>query len=138
MGRWTELEHTADVALRVEGADLADLFVSAVRGCFALIGSATFASSETRTVEITARADDPAERLRDVLRGFLREFDRDGFFATEIRATDDGRVARLTAVGGSFDPARHEFRTEIKGVTWHGLRVERHGDDWQADVVFDV
>ena len=138
MGSWTEIEHTADVALRVEGDDLADLFAAAVQGFFALIGSATFASSETRTIEITARAEDSAERLRDVLRGFLREFDRDGFFAIEVRADDDGRVARVTAIGGSFDPARHEFRTEIKGVTWHGLRVERRDDGWQADVVFDV
>jgi SHS2 domain-containing protein len=138
MGRWTELEHTADVALRVEAGDLADLFASAVRGFFAVIGAVEFGPGEIRTVEITARADDAAERLRDVLRGFLREFDRDGFFATNVRASDDGRVARVTATGGTFDPARHEFRTEIKGVTWHGLRVERRDDGWTAEVVFDV
>ena len=138
MGSWEELDHTADVGLRVEAADLGDLFGTAALGMFALIGAAEPDPGEPRTVEITARADDAAERLRDVLRGFLREFDRDGFFATDVHASDDGRVARVTATGGTFDPARHEFRTEIKGVTWHGLRVERRDDGWTAEVVFDV
>ncbi|MGH7805053.1 MAG: archease [Candidatus Binatia bacterium] len=138
MGRWTELEHTADVGLRVEAGDVGDLVATAIRGMFDVIGSANFPAGERRAIEIEAHGETAAERLRDALRAALREFDRDGFFAVEARGADDGQVTRVTAVGGAFDPARHEFRTEIKGVTWHALRVEQRGAIWQADVVFDV
>ena len=138
MGSWTELDHTADVGIRVEADDLGDLFATAAMGMFALIGEASFSPSETRSVEIEVRADFPAERLRDLLRRFLAEFSRDDFFATEVRVTDDEKLTRAHAAGGRFDPARHEFRTEIKGVTWHGFVVERTGTRWCAEIVFDV
>ena len=138
MGTWEELEHTADVGLRVEGDDLGDLFATAAFGMFALIGEASFAPDEIRPVELEVRGDTAAERLRDFLRALLAEFAREGFFPTEIRVSDDGSTTRATGTGGRFDPARHEFRSEIKGVTWHGFRVERSGDRWRAEIVFDV
>src|SRR5687767_7870247 len=115
MGSWSELDHTADVGLRVEGADLGDLFATTVLGMFALIGTAEFAAGDTRTFEISVEAEGPEERLRNLLRRVLAEFDRDGFFPVNVRVRDDGRTAKATAVGGRFDPLRHEFHTEIKG-----------------------
>jgi SHS2 domain-containing protein len=105
---------------------------------FALVGEASFAAGETREIEIEVEAEDPAERLRGVLRRLLAEFDRDGFFPVTIDAADDGRRSRVRAVGGAFDPGRHLYRSEIKGVTWHGLRLESVADGWIAEIVFDV
>ena len=36
------------------------------------------------------------------------------------------------------DPARHEFDMEIKAITYHGLKVERDGDGWLAEVIVDL
>lgn len=138
MGSWEELEHTADVSLRIEADDLADLYATGARGMFALIGAASFAPAELRTIELEVRGESPHERFRDVLRRLLAEFSRTGFFAAEIRVRDDGKATHVVVEGGRFDPARHEFRTEIKGVTWHGLRVEHRDGGWRAEVVFDV
>ena len=46
----------------------------------------------------------------------------------------------LTAkVGGeTIDPERHEIYTEIKAVTYHGLRIEQKGSRWYAEILFDV
>lgn len=45
----------------------------------------------------------------------------------------------VARVGGETTaPGRHALLTEIKGVTFHGLRIERDGTGWQAQVLFDV
>ena len=33
---------------------------------------------------------------------------------------------------------RHELDMEIKAITYHGLKVERDGDGWLAEVIVDI
>lgn len=136
--RFEEIEHTADVALRVWGSSLAELFANAGEGMFSLIGRAVFAVSELTERELCVEGDQAAELLHGWLSALLAEFNRDGFFAIgfDVRPTAGGCTGRVT--GGRFDPARHEFFTEIKGVTFHGLRVRPDAQGWRAEVVFDV
>jgi len=53
--------------------------------------------------------------------------------------TDQEVKAVLRAVGEPIAAFRGEFRTEIKAVTFHGLKMERGADGlWRALVVVDV
>ena len=45
---------------------------------------------------------------------------------------------RAEAQGEPIDPQRHELDMEVKAVTWHGLKVERAGDRWLAEVIVNV
>jgi SHS2 domain-containing protein len=47
---------------------------------------------------------------------------------------------QLTAevAGERVDTARHTLYTEIKAVTFHGLRIEQAGAGWQAQIIFDL
>lgn len=136
--RFEELEHTADLGIRVFGADLAELLTSAAEGMFSLIGSAAFRPEELRSLEISIESHDPTDLLVLWLQRLLREFNLSGFFLTacDVRATPAGCSG--TVRGGTFDPRRHEFRSEIKGVTFHGLAVASIHGGWQAQVIFDV
>jgi SHS2 domain-containing protein len=40
--------------------------------------------------------------------------------------------------GERLDPARHQIFTEIKAVTFHGMRLERGEKGWEAQIIFDV
>ena len=46
----------------------------------------------------------------------------------------------LTGVarGEPIDPDRHELDMEVKAITYHGLKVERDGDGWLAEVIVDI
>ena len=46
----------------------------------------------------------------------------------------------LTAVGRGepIDFVRHEIDTEIKAITWHGLKIEHVEDGLQAEVIVDI
>jgi SHS2 domain-containing protein len=137
--KYEELEHTGDVGLRIRGTSLAELFVHAAEGMFSLIGRASFAEDELRTRRLEIAVVDRAEDLYQWLRALLLDFNLHGFFPTQISLDfQPGRISALLR-GGTFDPARHDFFTEIKAVTQHGLRVvgEASGP-LEAEVIFDV
>ena len=45
---------------------------------------------------------------------------------------------KATAWGEPMDPARHVLSHEVKAITYHGLGVERDGDDWIAEFIVDI
>jgi len=136
--RYEEIEHTADVALRVRGRTFPDLLAAAAEGMFSLVGAARFEESETTLRSVPISGGSAEERLHAWLRACLRAFNVEGFFPVEIRIESEaaGLVGRLR--GGRFDASRHEFRSEVKGVTLHGLAVRETPDGFEAEIVFDV
>lgn len=138
MRRFEEMEHTADTGIRAYGSNLAELLEGAAEGMFSLIGRATFRPEDVRALEIRIDSRSAEELLHLWLRRLLREFNLTGFFLSGcvIQATPAGVCSTIS--GGTFDPERHEFRGEIKGVTLHGLTVAIGDGEWRAEVIFDV
>lgn len=143
------VEHTADLALEVEASSLPELFDRAARGMLALIERAELheapeaptagcapapAATEEQVVELAA---DGATRLlvlwlRELL--FLHQARHLAYRGAEFERFDEQRLrARLRLEPGAFTAVR-----ELKGVTYHGLEVERRGAGWWARVIFDV
>ncbi|MBI5213827.1 MAG: archease [Nitrospirae bacterium] len=40
--------------------------------------------------------------------------------------------------GEEFDIDRHERRLLVKAATYHNIRVEKTGDKWEVEVIFDI
>ena len=59
------------------------------------------------------------------------------FCRFEIRELDD-RHLKAEVHGEDIDLRRHGVHTEIKAVTFHGLKVERENGVWTAQVLFDL
>lgn len=133
-----EIEHTADLAIAVDGGDLAELFARSGLALFALlIEPGTVRGSERRRVEAAGR--DAEDLLHEWLAVLLGDFYVDGFVAAEITTrVVDGRRVEADLVGERFDRARHGAVREIKAVTYHGLAVRRTAAGWEARVTFDV
>jgi SHS2 domain-containing protein len=142
----TALDHAADVGLAVDGATLPELFQRAALGAMWLVleRDPTPAPPETRTVELV-EPDLPA-LLRAWLRALLFWEETEGFVVRDVSlsfapaplcATRDGQAFGLHGrVSGVMD--RGPRVREVKGVTLHGLRVERVGESWSGRVIFDV
>ena len=131
-------EHTADVGMRASGGSLAELFAHAARGLVALVAE----DSALRPVEARAvrlRAASVEELLHAWLTELLVWFDTDRFLPAEYALGSVSATALEGEVRGErFDPARHVYGTEVKGVTRHQFHVQQHAGRWEAQVIFDV
>lgn len=131
-------EHTADLGLRIRAGDLNWLFEDAARALF----SAILANPESveAVEELTFQIE--GTRHEDLLFDWLDEllftFDtrKMVFGEFQVRLHEAGLAA--TARGEPIDPRRHQLDMEIKAITYHGLKVERDGDGWLAEVIVDI
>jgi len=134
MGRWQELDHTADLVLHVWGRDLTDLFVAAATGMFSLLAVAAPAGAPVR-FELHLAALDAESLLIDWLNELLYLCETQDFvgsdfvFATLTPTELHAEVAGLP-VG--------ERRADIKAATYHMLAVVAVEAGYEAEVVFDV
>jgi SHS2 domain-containing protein len=135
---YRQLPHTADLAWRLWGKDLPELFENAGGALSATLTDRRYLRRRaTREVRLTA--DDREALLVDWLNHLLYLFDIEGFLGRDFQVvslTDEGLEARVT--GESFDPDRHPARTGVKAATYHELSIVPAGDGWQATVVLDL
>ena len=131
-------EHTADIGIRARSSTLNGLFEDSAKGLFSVIltNLDSIRCVEPTTIELAGdRRDD---LLFDWLAELLYTFEtrRMLFGRFEVRLSESGLSA--VAWGEPFDTARHELDTEIKAVTYHGLKVEPEGEGWLAEVIVDL
>lgn len=158
----TFLDHTADVGLDVVAPTLAELFGRTATGMACLIHGAdragdahpaADAQADPAAVEaarsgggpgetdalrrrVTLAADDLPALLRAWLREVLHWHEAEGLTPRRVAfaaLTESSLEAAVTLAPDPLEPIR-----EIKGVTLHGLAVERRGRGWAARVIFDV
>jgi SHS2 domain-containing protein len=108
--------------------------VIALAAVFVELGEA--APRDQRSIVVEAATD--ADLMHDLLTELLHIFIVDGFIWCDAAVEEADRGLRVRLRGEPFDPARHEFRTEIKAVTYHQLTVEELSDGWHARIIFDV
>ena len=129
------VEHTADWALRVRGANLSQLFAQAAVGLCSLLveESETIPGDETRILDIEAYDAESllVEWLNEL--AFLAEMEMlvfPGIHIQEISSTQlsaevsGGRVSRLNG--------------HIKAVTFHNLEILEREGGLEVTIVFDV
>lgn len=131
-------DHTADVGIHVEARTLPELFADAGRALVSLLvdDPGAFRELESRSIELhSVRPDD---LLFDYLGELLYGFSKDGFVpAQQDIETERGRLrARLR--GERFDPDRHRGGSEVKAITYHGLKLEPTAGGYVAEVIVDI
>ena len=131
-----ELEHTADVRLRVKASTLEGLFSEAARAMMVVMYGSAEPGPMRRKIEV--RAPD----LESLMHAFLSEI----LYVSEVEEMvvsgaevilSEGRVKGDLA-GEPFSPARHRGGMEIKGISLSGLTVYRDNHTYILEVIFDV
>jgi SHS2 domain-containing protein len=131
-------EHTADLGIRVRAADLNSVFADAATALFAAVVDGLDAVRPLQHVAIAIDGTELDYLLFDWLRELLFRFDAEHLVLSkfDVRVTETGLTA--TARGEPLDLARHVLSHEVKAITYHGLRVEREGAGWVAEVIVDI
>lgn len=134
-----DLEHTADVGVRVRGSSAEEALARLVLAQGALLagGGAAVVEREERM----AVAGDGA--LAGMAVAFLRELLFR--FATERLLPAACEVHRVSPEGAEatvgfarYDPEVHAEGMDLKAVTWHAARLAPEGDGWVGQVVWDI
>ena len=131
-------EHTADLGLRVRAPDIDTVFSEAAQCMFSAIVEDPATVRHLQKIDIQLQGDDREFLLFDWLRQLLYHFDAEHllFSKFDVRVTGAGLTA--SAWGEPLDRTRHNLEHEVKAITYHGLRVEKAGDEWVAEVIVDI
>jgi SHS2 domain-containing protein len=136
--KYRQLPHTADMAWRLRGDSLPELFENAAGALTATMTDRRFLRRREKR-QITVESPDREALLVDWLNHLLYLFDVEGFLGREFHITSltDQRLEAV-AWGEGFDPERHPEKTAIKAATYHHLEIGPRGDGWQATVILDL
>jgi SHS2 domain-containing protein len=136
----TELEHTADVLFRVSAPTLPLLYAEALRALMQTIYGGCRGSGD-QTCACTVSAGDQVALMQEFLSEVLYLSEVKGlvFCRAEISLTqqDDEHTLNAVLIGEPFDQAVHAG-SEVKGISFYGLSIEKVENAYQLDILFDV
>ena len=129
-----EIEHTADIAIRVRGRDLAELFANAAYGMACQLADPD-AVTQTNEQQIELDAYDTESLLVSWLEELLYLGEREEciFAVFDVLQVSPTQL-RATVRGGPVE----EHGAHIKAVTFNELEIVRTDAGYETTVVFDV
>ena len=140
------LDHVADIRFIAYGNTLENVFENAAKAMFFVIADIkNIEPKHSFPIEIEA-AD-----LENLMVNFLSEllflFDAEEILFGQIDVkeikiieTDGEKTYVVTAVaaGEPIDNKKQNFKTEVKAVTYNGIRVDKTPDGFETEVVLDL
>lgn len=130
---YEEVEHTADIALRVWGEDFQALLTQAAKGLYALMGIIP-ASSSCKETSFSILQAPPETILVDFLTELLYLAEEAGLILDNFSYDEGINMLAISAVGYKI------FTQErfIKAVTFHNLTIEGTSAGFETTITFDV
>lgn len=136
------IDHTADVAIIAYGNSIEDLFESACLGW-------KFISLETQieNFELSKKFLFSSSSYEELLIELLNELNfqlyANKFVFLKINKltltkVDSSIQLNVEAAGQKYNPEIHTIKEEIKGVTFHQIKIENVNGIFQTKIVFDI
>lgn len=137
MVRVEQIDHTADVGLRVEAGSLDELFTASARAMFEVIADLDNVRNQL-AIRVNLQADDVESLFVKWLSelNYRHTTEEMLFSQFKIRELNEQRIS--ASAWGEPIRAEHVIHTEIKAITYHHLKVEQRGASWYAQFIFDM
>ena len=137
--RYQLIDHTADTGIRVFGKDPAELFSRAGEALFDIIFGLENISGAQKGGRVEVGGEDFPDLMVGWLGKLLLKFELDDFLSSRFDIIHlDEKHLSADVFGERFNPRAHKALAEVKGVTYHGLKVGQKDGLWTAEVIFDV
>ena len=138
MKRYETFDHTADLGVRDFGQTCEEVFANAAYALFDLLTDLNHVR-ENLSYDLRVEAADREELLVRWLSELLFLSESRGYLFKKFSFSHlDQTSLQAEARGETFDPSRHEFKTEIKAVTYHQVEVKEKDGKWGARIIFDI
>ena len=136
------IEHTADVGIKAHGSILTELFENAARGMFSVItrgGANPQGSQVEKNIEINKDAGELEDMLVSWLSELLYIFNREKICFNSFKITGlNNNSLKAAATGVNIDLYQSDLYTEIKAVTYSGLKIKKASGGYEVEIIFDV
>ncbi len=126
------------LAVKVVGNSQADLFANSA---FALFDVMT----DVDKIEIKEHLPLEVEGVDrdDLMVNWMREllylYQGSGYLLREFQVREvKDTLVKADVCGEKIDPDRHEIKKEVAAVAYHQSRMEKTGNQWTAQLVFEV
>ncbi len=138
MKKYQTFDHTADLGIRIFGRTFEEVMTNAAFALFDLLTDLDRVQ-ETLSCTIHVEAAEREELLVRWLSELLFLCETQGYLFKRFQFShlDQGSLQAL-AHGEIFTPTRHEFKTEIKAVTYHQAALREIDGGWEGRVIFDI
>lgn len=142
MEKYKILEHPADIRVQAFGKTKEELFLNALKGMVEVLGPKIKDKKQKIKNKISVKSMDLNALLVDFLSEVLyltqinkRIYNDIKFFKFISPSNSSGR-AELK--GELFGNNVESFGEDIKAVTYHGLKIEKQNNQYQATILFDI
>jgi SHS2 domain-containing protein len=133
---YEELDHTADIRLRVRSPSPDSLFAETALAMMQIV------YGESRPGQIERTIGLESGNIENLLLDFLSEVlfisEVDYIVFSSLTVHISGNSLRAQLAGEPFDPERHRGGTEIKGISYSGLSIVKEDEGYVLDILFDV
>ena len=138
MKRYEQIPHTADIAVRVYGKNLKELFVNAAYAMFDIIADLEGLKTPL-SIDVKLNAPSKEELLISWLDELLYNSCTKSiiFSEFEILSLDDKNITAKVK-GRSIGDNKNRLKTEIKAATYHDLKIKKTPSGYSVSIVFDV
>lgn len=141
-GKYIFIEHTADIAVDVEGETFEDLFeASAAAWKEAILEEVSLSDKEERTIDLLENS------IEELLVSFLNEINfllqvkkwiTNSIKSIEILPEENGISLKAAVSGELFNDDKHLLKEEIKSVTYHQMEIKKINQHYMTRIVFDI
>lgn len=133
--RYSILEHTADLKIKVFGKDLPELFSNAALAMAEQLKPGIRPPIEGKWEKIEIKSSDLEPLLVDWLSEILYRSDVNHRVYAEIKIEEISERELKAKIRGTSIGKKD---LDIKAVTYHGLEIKQIGNYWEAVIIFDV
>ena len=128
----------SELAVRVVGSSQADLFANSAFALFDVMTDLEKIEVKER-LPLEVEGADRDDLMVNWMRELLYLYQGSGYLLKEfqIREVKDTFV-KADVCGEKIDPDRHDMKKEITAVAYHQSRMEKTGNQWTAQLIFEV
>jgi len=121
------------------GRDLIELFADGALGLTSIMAERE-GLEEAKILPIEIQGDDLESLFYRWLSEIIYVKDAERFLLKrcEIKLDDKAFSIKGRLFGDNIDPSRHILKIDVKAITYYKFQVEKIGDVWRGEVVFDL
>jgi SHS2 domain-containing protein len=128
----------SELAVRIVGKSQANLFENAAVALFDVLTESDKIEAKER-MQLEVEGSDRDDLLVNWLRELLYLYQGSAYLLSEFNIREVKDTVMKAEVGGEkLDPDRHEVKQEITAVAYHKSHMQKTGDQWIAQVIFEV
>jgi SHS2 domain-containing protein len=136
--RYRVTARQSELAVRVLGNSQTELFVNAAFALFDVMTDLDKIDVKER-VPLEVEGVDMDDLMVNWTRELLYLYQGSGYLLREFNIREAKEtLVKAEVCGEKIDPDRHEIKKEISGVAYHQSRMQKTGDQWTAQLIFEV